>query len=166
MSDGIRRGAKEGLGFGIAAGVIFAAMEVVGATLMGDPPLMPFRMFASVLLGHPETIPMGTALIVGSLAHLALSAVFGLVYGAVNGRLSDETQTSWGRQAVGGLVYGTLLWFVNFQVIARAVYPWFLMSPQFLQAMMHAVFFGLPLGLMYAGAERRIHHGHPTPSPA
>jgi len=158
VAEAIKRGAKEGLGFGIIAGIIFAMMEVVGAAMMGNPPLMPIRMFASVLLGQSalEATPMGTAFIVGSLVHMALSGAFGVVYGLINARFSPETQTRWGRQVGIGLVFGAMLWLVNFQIIARALYPWFLTTPQFLQMMMHAMFFGLPLALMYAGAERRI----------
>jgi len=71
MSEATRRGVKEGIGFGIIAGIIFAVMEVIGATLMGDHPLMPFRMFASVGLGQAAlepTTPLSTALMVGGAA--------------------------------------------------------------------------------------------------
>lgn len=160
MVNATRRGAKEGLGFGMIAGIIFAMMEVAGAAFMGNPPMMPFRMFASVVLGQAamETTPLAIAFVVGGLAHLALSAAYGLIYGVINGRLSTPTQTGWGRQLAFGLAFGALIWLVNFQVIARVLYPWFLMTPQFLQMMMHAVFFGLPLALMYAAAERRVQH--------
>jgi hypothetical protein len=163
-----RRGVREGIGFGLIAGVIFAVMEMVGAALMGNPPLMPVRMFASLLLGQAalESVATGTAFLVGSIVHLALSAAFGLVYGLINSRLSLETQTQWARQAGIGLAFGILLWLFNFQVIARLLYPWFLMTPQLLQMLMHAMFFGLPLGLMYAGAERRVHQLRRAPTTA
>lgn len=159
MAEATKRGAKEGIGFGLIAGVIFAMMEIAGAAAMGNPPLMPIRMFASIVLGEAalETVPMGSALLVGVVVHLALSALFGLIYGLLNARTSTATQTQWGRQAGLGLLFGLALWLVNFQIIARVLYPWFLTTPQFLQALMHALFFGLPLGLMYAAAERRVH---------
>lgn len=168
MATSTRRGIREGIGFGLIAGIIFAAMEVAGAALMGNPPLMPLRMFASVVLGQAalETVSTGTALLVGSVVHLVLSALFGVVYGLVNSRLSAETRTGWARQAGIGLLFGVLIWLVNFQVIARAFYPWFLTTPQFLQMLMHAVFFGLPLGLMYAAAERRVVHVQRAPGRA
>jgi uncharacterized membrane protein YagU involved in acid resistance len=160
MSDTFKRGAKEGLGFGVIAGVIFAMMEIAGAVMMGNPPLMPVRAFASVLLGQGamQTASVGTVVVVGTIVHLALSAVFGLIYGIVNARFSSKTETSWGRQAGLGLLFGAMIWLVNFQIIARILYPWFLMMPQFLQMVMHAMFFGLPLALMYAAAERRVQH--------
>ena len=90
--------------------------------------------------------------------HLALSALLGLIYGLVNARLSPETETRWARQAGLGLLFGALVWLVNFQVVARLLYPWFLTTPQSVQLLLHALFFGLPLGLMYAAAERRVQH--------
>ena len=159
MAEATKRGAKEGLAFGLIAGVIFAVVEVAAAAMMGNPPLMPFRMFASVVLGEQamQATPIGTAFMVGAFAHLVLSGVFGLVYGLINARFSTETQTGRGRQVALGLAFGAMVWLVNFQIIARILYPWFLMAPQFLQMMMHAMFFGLPLSLMYAGAERHVH---------
>jgi hypothetical protein len=78
------------------------------------------------------------------------------VYGAINGTFSPATETSYIRQAGLGLLFGVILWFVKFQIIARIAYPWFLTRPQLPQLLMHAVFFGLPLALMYAAAERRV----------
>jgi len=164
MDNTTTRGAKEGLGFGIIAGIIFALIEVAGSAIMGNPALMPFRMFASVALGQSAmqaaTIP--TVLVVGSLAHLALSGLFGLIYGLINARFSPRTETQWGRQTALGLLFGVVVWFVNFQIIARILYPWFLNAPPFMQMMMHALFFGLPLALMYAAAERHVQHVAPA----
>ncbi len=164
MQEDTRRAVKEGLAYGSVAGVLFGTMEIAGAALMGDPPVMPLRMFASVVLGSEalETRAVGRFMSVGIVAHLVLSAMFGLVYGLVyglaNAGLSLDTQTRWGRQVSMGLLFGVLLWFVNFQIIARMVYPRFLQTPQFLQMAMHAAFFGFPLALMYARAERQVHH--------
>lgn len=168
MVEATKRGAKEGIGFGLIAGIIFAMMEVAGAAMMGNPPLMPFRLFASVVLGQEamQATPIGTAFLVGAIAHLVLSGALGLVYGLVNARFSTQTQTKWSRQVGLGLLFGAMIWLLHFQIIARFFYPWFLMTPQFLQMMMHAMFFGLPLSLMYAGAERREHRIHRAPTTA
>lgn len=158
MAIETRRSPGEGITAGLIAGVIFAIMEMVAAAMMGDPALMPVRMFASVVLGKGAMEgPLGTALVVGTIAHLVLSAAFGIPYGLFSGRMSDPTRTSFGRQAGLGILFGLAVWFVNFQIIARVLYPWFLEAPQFLQAMMHALFFGLPLALIYAASERRVH---------
>jgi hypothetical protein len=158
MASDNRRSVGEGITAGVIAGVIFAAVEIVGATMMGNPPLMPIRMFASVVLGRGALEgSIGTPFVVGTIAHLVLSAVFGVLYGLLNARLSGESKTSFGRQAGLGILFGLAVWLVNFQVIARVLYPWFLGAPQFLQAMMHALFFGLPLALIYAASERKAH---------
>lgn len=160
MRETTKRGVKEGIGYGLIAGMIFGVMEIVGAAIMGNPPLMPIRMFASVVLGHSALMEssLATAVAIGIVAHLALSGVFGLVYGAINGLLSSETETSYGRQTALGLLFGAMLWIINFQLIGRALFPWFLGTPQFLQMLMHAMFFGLPLALLYAATERRVQH--------
>lgn len=158
MAHESRRSWREGITAGIIAGMVFAMMEIVGAAMMGNPPLMPVRMFASVVLGQEAMQDsLGTALIVGTVAHLALSAVFGVVYGLLAARASEATRTSFGRQAGLGILFGLAVWLVNFQIVARVLYPWFLGTPQFLQAMMHGLFFGLPLALLWAAAERRGH---------
>lgn len=158
MAQENRRSVGEGITAGIIAGIVFAMMEIAAAALMGNPPLMPVRMFASVVMGQGAMQgSLGTALVVGTIAHLALSAVFGIVYGLFAARASEATRTSFGRQAGLGILFGLAVWLVNFQIVARVLYPWFLGAPQFLQAMMHGLFFGLPLALLYAGAERRAH---------
>jgi hypothetical protein len=160
MTLDTKRGAREGLEFGILAGVIFAIMEMAGAVAMGHPALMPLKMFASVVLGKAALAPTAgsSVLLVGIIAHLALSGTFGVVYGLVNERFSVDTQTRFGRQTGVGLIAGALLWLGNFQILGRLLYPWFLRQPQLPALVMHAVFFGLPLGLFYAAAERKTRH--------
>ena len=156
MSD-VTRSIKEGVGFGLIAGAVFAAAETVVAIATGSPALMPFRMFASVLLGADAlaVTPAATAFAVGLIAHLWLSTMYGLFYGIYNSALTMPTRKAHGRQAVIGLLFGAMLWLVNFQVFARFQYPWFFEMAQAPQLVLHAVFFGLPLGLLYATAERR-----------
>lgn len=168
MNRTTRRGMKEGIGLGIVAAIVFALAEVVVAAITTGSPLMPFRMFASVVMGssalEPAATGIGTAFVVGSLVHLALGALFGLAYGLFNAALSTETQTSMTREAIIGLSFGIALWLVNFHIIARAVFPWFLDTNQATQMLLHALFYGLPLGVMYAGAERRAHHIRRAPA--
>lgn len=163
MASENRRSIGEGITAGLIAGIIFAMMEIAGAAMMGNPPLMPVRMFASVVLGQGAMQgPLGVPLVVGTIAHLVLSAVFGIVYGLLAARTSEATKTSFGRQAGLGILFGLVVWLVNFHIIARVLYPWFLGAPQFLQAMMHGLFFGLPLALIYAASERRVHAHAPA----
>ncbi|MBI2896267.1 MAG: hypothetical protein HYY06_22105 [Deltaproteobacteria bacterium] len=165
MATEIRRSASNGAGSGLIAGVIFGVMEIVGAAIMGMPPLQPLRMFASVLLGGDalRETPLGLAALIGIVVHLVLSAAFGVIYALLNRPLAAKVRTSFSRESALGLLYGLVLWVVNVQVIARFAYSWFLETPQFLQAVMHAVFYGLPLAVMYVAGERRIHVLRPAP---
>lgn len=157
MTGSTRRRLKEGLEFGLIAGLIFASLQIAGAVAVGARPVAPLWMAASVVLGRAALggIATGHALAVGAIAHLLLSAVFGLVYGAFAAQLPVEMQANRGKQVWLGLCFGAALWLVNFQIIAVLFYPWFLRTPQLLQLSMHALFFGLPLTLMYSAAERR-----------
>jgi hypothetical protein len=157
MARNTSRALKQGAVFGVIAALIFAVIEIIASAAMGNPALMPFRMFASIVLGMAamQTVSLAAAVIVGLIVHVVLAAAFGLIYGFLASRLSGEAQAGWGTQSLMGLAFGVAVWLVNFQIIARLLYPWFLNAPQFLQAVLHAVFFGLPLGLMYAAAERR-----------
>jgi len=158
MTGSTRRRLKEGLEFGLIAGLILATLEIAGAVAMGARPVTPLRMAASVVLGHAafaETA-IGRSLVVGAMVHSLLSAVFGVVYGAFAAQLPVELQTNRGKQVWLGLCFGAALWLVNFQIAAVLFYPWFLKTPPLLQLPMHALFFGLPLTLMYSAAERRF----------
>jgi NADH:ubiquinone oxidoreductase subunit 3 (subunit A) len=152
------RTVSEGALGGLVAGAVLAIAEVLLALLTGGSALTPFRMFASVAFGRVAlgTMAPGLALLVGALVHFLLSAIFGGVYGRMNKPFEAETRGSWLRQSAIGLFFGLVLWFLNFQVTARILYPWFLAMPQVPQMLLHAFCFGLPLGLMLAAEEHRL----------
>jgi hypothetical protein len=149
--------AKNGLAFGLVAGGVLALAECLAAWIGGRGVLEPVRYAASVVLGLralTET-PLALALGVGLGVHLVQAAFFGLVYSLLDARLSPELRPRVSHQAAVGMLFGLGVWGVTFQFVARGYYPWFLEVPQFFQLVMHAVFFGLPLGLLFAAAERR-----------
>jgi hypothetical protein len=153
--------------YGLLVGVFFALMEMIGAAAMGAPPLSPWRAFASTVLGRAalDRTPLAIALIVGIIAHFTLSAIYGGVYAVGNQRLSQETRRSWGREAALGLIFGILLYVINFQVFARILYPWFRQANQPWQFVLHTLFFGLPLALLFTADARRMQRGM-APLPA
>lgn len=162
-----RSAASEGVAAGFLAGIVFAIAEIIAAGARGSPPLTPTRMFASVVFGRDalSSMSLGLAFVLGMIVHLTLSAIFGAVYGALNSPASDRVRRSYAAQAVLGLGFGLLLWVLNFQLVARVTYPWFLRAPQGLHALMHALFYGLPLGLMFAAAEHHVQIAAPTRVP-
>ena len=154
MRDDARKAAIDGVEYGLVAGMIFALVEIAVAGRDGSP-LLPLRMSASVLLGRAGLeASMGAASLVGLGVHLALSALFGLAYGLLDGNRPKEPDRSWGRQAALGTLYGLALWLIDFQLVGRLSHPWFLTLPQLGQAVLHAFFFGLPLALMYVQRAR------------
>jgi hypothetical protein len=144
---------------GLLAGLLFAIVKTIGAGAMGASPMIPWRMFASTVLGERalEQTPLGGTIVVGVLAHFVLSAIFGVIYSVAAHRfLSDKTRRSYAREAALGLLFGIGLYLVNFHVTARLLYPWFMTGNQGAQFIHHTVFFGLPLALLFTASERRV----------
>jgi hypothetical protein len=160
MSD-VSRSVHQGVGSGLLAGAMFAAAQAIAAVTTGDSAVVVvFRRSASVLLGPAAltTTPTAIAIVVGLIAHAYLSTMYGLSYGVYSSALSASTRRSAPRQAAIGALYGAALWLVNLQLFARIVFPWLLAVPQPAQIFLHAVCFGIPLGLRYAAAERAASH--------
>lgn len=151
-----RRSLLRGAACGFLAGAVFAQAELVAVTTTGESPLLPFRLFASLWLGKVglTIVDASKAVVVGAVVHSILSAAFGAIYAFAWLRARPIWGSSWERSAVFGTSFGFLLWAVNFQVVAKALFPWFLQASQPRQLVLHAFFFGLPLGLAFAAVER------------
>ncbi|MDC0711649.1 hypothetical protein POL68_24485 [Stigmatella sp. ncwal1] len=149
--------AKNGLGFGLVAGLVFALAECLASLFGGTGVLEPLRYAASVALGSRALMdmPLGLTAIAGLGIHLVLSAFFGLAYSLVDARMAVDLRPQGTHQSAMGMLFALGVWVVTFQFISRGYYPWFLSVPQFFQLVLHAVFYGLPLGLLFAAAERR-----------
>jgi hypothetical protein len=149
--------AWNGLGFGLVAGAVFALAEGLASLVGGQGILVPVRYAASMLLGVRALTegPLGLVVVTGLAVHLGLSALFGLAYSLIDARMSLELRPRVSHQVAVGMLFALGVWGVTFQFAARGYYPWFLETPQFFQLLMHALFFGAPLGLLFAAAERR-----------
>jgi hypothetical protein len=167
MRRELRDVALWGLASGLAVGVLFGLAEMIGSAFLRAPVLSPWRAFASTVLGRralAET-PLGAALIVGVIAHFALSAIYGVVFAVANHALGPETRGNASREAAIGLLFGLGLYVLNFQIIVRVIYPWFRMANQPAQVIYHTAFFGLPLALLVASRERRAARLQPAARP-
>jgi hypothetical protein len=104
-----------GLLSGFLAGVAFIALVSWFSTTMGNPRLMPFKVIATLAQAVP---PPQATIWIGMVIHSLLSALFGLVFAAgvapMRGRASGSILWA-------GLIYGGLIYAVDFQVLARFV---------------------------------------------
>jgi hypothetical protein len=150
--------AWNGLGFGLVAGAVFALAECAVSLAGGRGILEPVRYAASVLLGARVLSegPLGLIIAAGFAVHLGLSALFGLAYSLLDARLAPDLRPKVMHQVAVGMLFALGVWVVTFQFVARGYFPWFQeQTPQFFQLLMHAFFFGAPLGWLFAVAERR-----------
>jgi hypothetical protein len=139
-----------GLLSGFLAGIVFIALTSWFATSMGNPQLAPFKVIATLAQGPP---PMQATIWIGMAIHSVLSALFGLVFAA--GVAPMRGSSGWLLWA--GLIYGGLVYAIDFQVLSRFV-PQF---SAFLQATnqpfeltVHLVFGAVLAALLAAWAAR------------
>ncbi|MCI0572670.1 MAG: hypothetical protein L0Y66_18100 [Myxococcaceae bacterium] len=143
---------------GLIAGAIFALAEMLaGAAFFKAPLLAPWQAFSSTVLGQSALeggLTFGKFL-TGVVSHFTLSAIYGAAFGAIVSLCSPKSRTSYGTQSAAGMLFGLGLYLLNFQVIARLIYPWFRGVNQPAQVLYHVLAFGLPLALYVASKLRR-----------
>jgi hypothetical protein len=137
---------------GIVSGVTFALFEMIVTAGMGGPFVMPLRMIAAIALGGDSLEAAGSlasVLAVGAVVHLALSAIYGVVFAAIV-FLAHPIRRNLSATVLAGGVYGLLLWLVNFYLISPLAFPWFQKAPPLVQFFAHIIFFGAVLGVLTA----------------
>jgi hypothetical protein len=139
-------GALAGLAGGVAMSAVgaliaFAIQESVWRT----PKQISAMVFGSAALASPG-FDLGPVL-VGSLIHLALSMLFGVLYAILISRVFRVT-TEYGAPVVGGLVYGLLIWLVAYFIVVPIVNPALLdvYAPSFI---IQNLVYGTVVGLVY-----------------
>jgi hypothetical protein len=142
-----------GLLGGFLAGVPFIALNSWFATTMGKPALGPFKTVATIVQG-PGALP-GTSVVAGMAIHSVLSAILGIIFAALLIRMNRS-----GLLLTGGLIFGGIVYVVDFQILARFVHQLhsFRMTNQPLELAVHLVF-GAVLAMVVAtsniGTRRR-----------
>ncbi len=145
---------------GLVAGIIMAAFDIVAtAAVIGvGAATTPLRMIAAILLGRAALRPdYSLALVVPAalVLHLALSVlftgIFAVVIDAVSAATRRELVSTPGSITLAGVLFGIVLWLINFFVIAPAAgWTWFSEGDhQVIQLAAHTVFFGAPMGWMF-----------------
>ena len=141
--------AQDAMFAGLFAGAVMAIAETVVSWLALGDWVLPWRMFASIILGQsavqgPFSVIQG---VFGLLVHFALSVAFAVIWAAMVRHAPPDIRHSYAAHTAAAMIYGLILWVVNFQLVARVAYPWLLGTMDVAQLTIHAVAYGLPLGL-------------------
>ncbi|MDP9466614.1 MAG: DUF1440 domain-containing protein [Actinomycetota bacterium] len=130
-----QQGVVHGIAGGLAGGVVFGLMmQAMG--MMG---------MVAMLVGS-ESVAVGWAL------HLAISALFGAVYGA----LVAPRVTGWGSGLLTGAVYGAVLWVIGPLLLmpAKMGMPLLTVDAMALQSLYGHLAFGVVLGAVVVALSR------------
>ena len=141
-------GVVRGAGGGVVAGAVFAAVTMWFTSSQGMDATMPLQMIAAMVQGQ-GALEAGTASpLLGVAVHMVLSAAFGALFGAGAARLTDPVV------AVAGLVFGVLLYVVNFLVVAPLLFPWMQNANQPFELAIHIVFGAIVAPFVMTGWSR------------
>ena len=127
--------AIDGLFAGLAAGLLMGIVVILGGLLVGESPAAVLERFST---GHTTT-PLS-----GGLMHLAVSVVYGIVFGLLAHALPSRVLRrlpGW----LAGLLYGLLLLAVAVGALLPGLNSPLLEIPLWILALGHAVY-GLVLG--------------------
>jgi uncharacterized membrane protein YagU involved in acid resistance len=134
---------------GVAAGLVFAAVTMWFAHSTGGKAEMPLRMISTIVKGDQAMAAGTTSPALGAVVHLALSALFGMVFALAVPRFRTN-----GTVALAGTIYGLLLYVVNFLVLTPLVFTTFRMANQPFEVVAHLVF-GTLLSFAFFGSGAR-----------
>jgi hypothetical protein len=136
-----------GVAAGLTGGLAFILVNMFAAQSAGKPPIGPFLAistlfrFSDMPIMEPMAIP--TEVTLGIIVHLFNSVLFGIVFALI----APLLRSSW-LLVAGGLGYGLALYVVNFQIIGRLFFPWFVdpRGPnQLVELIVHPLAYGLVL---------------------
>ena len=139
---------------GVVSGVVFIVATMWYSASTGGPAVMPLRMISTIVLGDAAMGKGTTSPALGVVVHLVLSAAFGVAFGLVVPWLRTN-----GTVALAGVVYGLVLYLVNFQVLARLFFTTFKMANQPFEVVVHVVF-GILLAFAFFGSG--VRRGEPA----
>jgi hypothetical protein len=128
--------AVDGLLAGLVGGAAMALFLVVIGWLTGTPPLTTLAYFDPAQTGSWLT---------GLLAHLAVSAIYGVVFGLLLGIVGRIRPSLAKRTWLWGMGYGLLLWLLGLGVVLTAVGAPLAQIPVWQFALAHLIY-GLVLG--------------------
>lgn len=136
-----------GVAAGLVGGLAFILVNMFVAQSAGKPPVAPFLdistlfRFSEMPNTEPSAVPVEVTL--GLIVHLFNSVLFGIVFALIAPLLRSTALL-----VAGGLAYGVVLYVVNFQIIGRLFFPWFVdpRGPdQVVELLVHPLAYGLVL---------------------
>jgi uncharacterized membrane protein YagU involved in acid resistance len=133
---------------GVVAGLVFAGVTMWFADSTGGKAEMPLRMISTIVKGDQAMAAGTTSPALGAVVHLALSALFGILFALAVPRFRTN-----GTVALAGTVYG-LLYVLNFLVLTPLVFTTFRMANQPFEVVAHLVF-GTLLSFAFFGSGAR-----------
>ena len=151
-NEAVRRWVVPGALFGLLAGVAFALFEMVASWAVDDGFWMPLRMIGAIVLGDGALQPsysLTGAALAGAAVHMALSALYGAVFGTVVAVVAGLRESRVAIVATAS-IYGLALWLANFYVVAQVAFGWFQDADPLVQFVAHTVFYGALLGALLA----------------
>ena len=149
----VARGATAGL----VAGTVFAAAEMAASSLGGYGPSFAARMAASIWLGpHAFTESIGTVFLIGAVLHYAIAMGWGIAGSVLYEWAEWPTRNDLGvaHSVSLGALFGMVVWVADMAVVAGNFLPWIWRAHQPSQFLLHALFFGVPLGVTVAALYR------------
>lgn len=140
---------EDGVIGGVVAGLVYSAYALTINVMQNgvETFFFPLRQIGAVALGREALDPsynLFAAVAAGLAVHVALSAVYGLVFAAL-ARSRDIQSGS--ALVVWGALYGLAIYLLNLFVVFPAAFPWFLENDPLVQSFGHAVMFGAAIGV-------------------
>jgi hypothetical protein len=129
--------AVDGLLAGLIAGLSMAIFLALAGLLEGTPPLTTLAYFDPARAGGWLT---------GLLAHLAVSAIYGVLFGLLLGVLGQIRPSALRWRWLLGMDYGVALWVLGLGIVLTAVGAPLAQIPAWQFGLAHLVY-GLALGL-------------------
>jgi predicted membrane-bound dolichyl-phosphate-mannose-protein mannosyltransferase len=121
---------------GVAAGLLFLLANMAWATKSDLPAVAPLLDISTIFYFDDKPTASPENMAVGLITHLALSAGFGIAFAILTMRLRNLQAL-----IIGGLGFGLALYLVNFQILGRLVFEWFLEGPdQWFEVVAHLGF--------------------------
>jgi hypothetical protein len=143
---------RESVIAGLIGAAVLAAGQTLAAAVSGLEPGAPWMLASSVALGREGVEGRLDFLhfALGTIIHFGLGALFGAIFGAIVAGISRPVRNNLALELTGGVLYGLVIWLITQQILGRVLYPWYLEFNAPVQALLHGLFFGVPMATWLA----------------